>query len=88
MKSISTPAIRYNEPSDVFSLVHGKVADIDTYGQALLDISKEDFQKAGFDLGDIVTVSCGSYTGSMPCFSGYYESSEQNEILSYFKEIH
>ena len=52
--------------------VHGKVADIDTYGQALLDISKEDFQKAGFDLGDIVTVSCGSYTGSMPCFSGYY----------------
>ena len=30
--------------------VHGKVAEIDTYGQALLDITKEDFKKAGFDL--------------------------------------
>ncbi len=52
--------------------VHGKVAEIDTYGQALLDITKEDFKKAGFDPGDIVTVTCGSYTGSMPCFTGYY----------------
>ena len=40
--------------------IGAKVAEIDKYGQAQLDISKADFTGAGFDLGDIVTVTCGS----------------------------
>lgn len=49
-----------------------KVTEIDKYGQARLDIAKEGFLRAGFALGDIVTVTCGGYTGDMPCLSGYY----------------
>ena len=49
-----------------------KVDRIGIYGQAMLDIVGEDFKKAGFEPGDIVTVSAGSFTGDMPCFSGYY----------------
>lgn len=52
--------------------IGAKVAEIDKYGQAQLDISKADFTGAGFDLGDIVTVTCGSYIGDMPVFDGYY----------------
>jgi len=52
--------------------ISGVVAAIDQYGFAQLDITNEDFQKAGFAPGDIVTVTAGSYTGDMPCFNGYY----------------
>ena len=48
------------------------ITGIDTYGQAWLDITEADFHGAGFDLGDVVTVTCGSYTGDMPVFNGYY----------------
>lgn len=67
MASGTLPAMAAADPA-----IHGKVIEIDAYGQAVLNINKEDFKKAGFDLGDIVTVTCGSYTASMPCFSGYY----------------
>lgn len=53
-----------------------KVAEINEYGHARLDITKEEFDKAGFALGDIVTVTAGSYTGDMPCFNGYYVDRE------------
>ena len=45
--------------------IGAKVAEIDKYGQAQLDISKADFTGAGFDLGDIVTVTCESYIGDI-----------------------
>ena len=37
-----------------------------------MDITKEAFQSAGFDAGDIVTVTAGGYSGDMPVFTGYY----------------
>jgi len=49
-----------------------KVVRINEYGHAKLDITEADFRKAGFELGDIVTVTGGSYTGVMPVFNGYY----------------
>ena len=49
-----------------------KVVRINGYGHAKLDITEADFRKAGFELGDIVTVTSGSYTGDMPIFDGYY----------------
>lgn len=52
--------------------VTGKVAEIEKYGHALLDVTIADFNAAGFALGDVVTVQAGSYTGDMPYFDGYY----------------
>lgn len=48
------------------------VVGINEYGHAKLDITEADFTAAGFDLGDVVTVTCGSYSGDMPVFNGYY----------------
>ena len=52
--------------------LEARIDRINEYGHAKLDITKADFTKAGFDLGDIVTVTCGSYSGDMPVFNGYY----------------
>ena len=53
-------------------VIKGKVEQIEKYGHARLDISIDDFNNAGFALGDIVTVSAGSYEGDMPYINGYY----------------
>lgn len=54
------------------SAIGAEVVEIDEYGHARLDITEADFTSAGFELGDIVTVTCGSYSGDMPVFNGYY----------------
>ena len=42
--------------------IDAKVVRINKYGHAKLDITEADFTEAGFDLGDIVTVTSGNYT--------------------------
>ncbi len=63
--------------------VQGNVAEIEKYGHAQLDITIEDFNDAGFELGDIVTVSAGSYTGDMPYFNGYYVDRGEYMVRAY-----
>ena len=52
--------------------IQGAVARIDHYGHAVLDFTLEDLRKAGFEPGDIVTLTAGSFTGDVPVFTGYY----------------
>lgn len=52
--------------------VTGKVTEIEKYGHALLDVKIADFLAAGFTLGDVVTVTAGTYNDDMPFFDGYY----------------
>ena len=63
--------------------VTGKVLEIEKYGHALLDITIEDFNAAGFDLGDIITVTAGNYTGNMPYFNGYYVDRDEYMVRAY-----
>ena len=63
--------------------VTGKVTEIEKYGHALLDITIEDFTAAGFELGDIVTVTAGSYTGDIPYFNGYYVDRGEYMVRAY-----
>ena len=50
----------------------GTVAEIDEFGNAVLDITIDDFEADGFALGDIVNVEAGPYTGDLPYFNGFY----------------
>ena len=52
--------------------VTGKVTEVEKYGHARLDISIEEFNAAGFELGDIVTVKAGTFEGDIPYFNGFY----------------
>ena len=63
--------------------VTGKVLEIEKYGHAQLDITIEDFNAAGFDLGDIITVTAGNYTGNMPYFNGYYVDRDEYMVRAY-----
>ncbi len=63
--------------------VTGTVTEIERYGHALLDITIEDFLAAGFDLGDIVTVTAGSFEGSMPFLNGYYVAHGETMLRAY-----
>lgn len=63
--------------------ISGKVAEIEKYGHALLDISIEDFNASGFALGDIVTVTAGSFTDNMPYLNGYYVDQGEYMVRAY-----
>lgn len=76
-KSIALCLVMLLTLSVVLAMVEGpalgaRVVSINEYGHAKLDITQADFSKAGFALGDIVTVTCGSYSGDVPVFNGYY----------------
>ena len=57
----------------------GTIIEIETYGNAVVDITIDEFEEMGFNLGDIVTVTTENYSGDMPYFNGYY--TEQGEYL-------
>lgn len=63
--------------------VTGHVTEIEKYGHALLDISIEDFMAAGFELGDAVTVTAGSYNDDIPFFNGYYVDHGDKMVRAY-----
>lgn len=63
--------------------VRGKVAEIEKYGHARLDITIEDFSSAGFALGDVVTVTAGSFSGDMPYLNGYYVDRGEAMLRAY-----
>lgn len=67
-----------NEPS-----VTGKVTEIEKYGHAVLDVTIEAFNGAGFALGDIVTVTAGTFTGDIPYFDGYYVNKGEYMVRAY-----
>lgn len=63
--------------------VEGHVTEIEEYGHAALDITIKDFSQAGFQLGDLVTVAAGSYTGDIPYLDGYYVDKGEYMVRAY-----
>lgn len=48
------------------------VREIDKYGHAILKVSRDEFEKSGFSLGDIIQIEINGQTYEMPYFNGYY----------------
>ncbi len=63
--------------------ISGTVAEVEKNGHARLDITIEDFEAAGFALGDVVTVKAGRYRGDMPYLNGYYVDSGEYMLRAY-----
>ena len=63
--------------------VTGHVTEIDKYGHAVLDVTVDGFAGAGFELGDVITVSAGMFTGDLPYFNGFYVDSSEYMIRAY-----
>ena len=60
-----------------------QVIEIGKYSHALLDISIDAFQAAGFTLGDIVSVTAGSFSGDMPYLNGFYVDEGETVLRAY-----
>ena len=63
--------------------VSGKVIEIEKYGHALLDITIEDFTAAGFELGDVIHVTAGTFSGDLPYYNGYYVEKGDPMVRAY-----
>lgn len=63
--------------------IEGHVTEIEQYGHAALDITIDDFEDAGFQLGDVITVDAGSYTGDIPYLDGYYVDKGEYMVRAY-----
>ena len=57
------------------------VREIDKYGHVILKISRSEFEKNGYALGDIVQININGKTYQMPYFNGYYV--DEGEYLLY-----
>ncbi|GEM_PF-1169236 len=68
--------------------VTGKVTEIEKYGHASLDITIDAFLEAGFELGDIITVTAGSFSGDLPFFNGYYVDRDEPMVRAYPGDTH
>ncbi|MCD8153513.1 MAG: tyrosine-protein phosphatase [Clostridiales bacterium] len=68
--------------SDAEAVV-GTVTELEKYGHAVLNITIEDFEALGFELGDIVTVSTGDYAEDMPYLDGYYVDTGEAMLRAY-----
>lgn len=64
------------------AVLTGKVAEINKYGHAMLDITTEAMENAGIVLGDIVTVTVNDFEGDMPYLNGYYVDRDETLVLA------
>lgn len=63
--------------------VTGSVIEIEDFGHARLDITVEAFTDAGYELGDVVTVTFEDYEADMPYFDGYYSEPGEPMVRAY-----
>ena len=73
-------------PSEI--VVTARIAEIEHFGHALLDLTVGEFLNAGFSLGDLVTVSAGSFQADMPFLNGYYVESGEYMVRAFPGDTH
>lgn len=66
--------------------VTGTIIEIEKYGNAVMDVSIEDFEAKGYNLGDVVTVTSENYNGDMPYLNGYYVEKGEDLLRAYPNE--
>lgn len=63
--------------------IEAEIASYDEFGGANLNITKEQMDSAGFNCGDLVTVTIGDKTIDMPYFNGYYTRIGEMLVVAY-----
>ena len=65
------------------AVVETVIAAYDEFGSIDTDVTREQMQQAGFDLGDEVEVSTKDTTLVVPLYDGYYVKSGENQVVAY-----
>ena len=63
--------------------IEGKITSYNEFGAAMLDFTQEDMTKAGFTLGDVVSITVDDKTIVMPYYDGYYTRNGEYLCVAY-----
>ena len=72
-----------NDNISVEPMVQGKISSYNEFDGAMLDLTEADMEKAGFTLGDLVSVILDGKTFDMPYYSGYYNRNGEFLCVAY-----
>ena len=61
----------------------GVISSYNEYDGAMLDFTKADMDKAGFTLGDVISITIDDKTFVMPYYDGYYTPSGELLLVAY-----
>ena len=67
-----------NEPT-----LEGKISSYNEFGAAMLDFTEEDMTKAGFTLGDVISITIDDHEIVMPYYDGYYTPNGEFLCVAY-----
>ena len=84
----AVPAASAEAAEEPVPEVTGTIIEIEKYGNAVLDISIEDFEAEGYTLGDVVTVTAENYNDDVPYLNGYYVEKGEGLLRAYPNEEH
>ena len=80
---LATSCSAKNKADGNEQILKGVISSYNEYGGAMLDITKEDMTNAGFELGDLLTVTINGKTFDSPYFDGYYARSGEFLLVAY-----
>lgn len=61
----------------------GKITSYNEFGAAMLDFTEEDMTKAGFTLGDLISITIDDRVIVMPYYDGYYTRNGEYLCVAY-----
>ena len=59
------------------------ITEYNVYGEAMLDVKEEDMTKAGFTLGDVISITVEGREIIMPYYDGYYTRDAEYLCMAY-----
>lgn len=71
-----------DEDSNVATL-KGKITSYNEFGAAMLDFTEADMTKAGFTLGDVISITVGEKEITMPYYDGFYTRNGEYLCVAY-----
>ena len=64
-------------------MLKGKISSYNEFGAAMLDFTEEDMEKAGFNLGDVISITIDDREIVMPYYDGYYTRNGEYLCVAY-----
>ena len=72
-----------DDDNDNVPMLKGKISSYNEFGAAMLDFTEADMTKAGFTLGDVITITVDDKEIVMPYYDGYYTRNGEYLCVAY-----
>ena len=71
------------DDNDCVPMLKGKISSYNEFGAAMLDFTEEDMTKAGFTLGDVISITVDGREIVMPYYDGFYTRNGEYLCVAY-----